>query len=167
MPWYALISHARRRACLPAEAFDFVDVETPKGILLHGPPGTGKTSLIYSLANKLGYSICIVSLSDDIYDHDLMQQIATAPSKSILLFEDIDVALPSEKRKREIKQRDQEFNSYRSYNWITLSGILNCLDGVSTPDAHVVFMTTNHKINLEPALIRPGRLVSFDHAIKL
>ena len=129
-----------------------------RGYLLHGPPGTGKSSLIHSLASELKYSLCVVNLSRGVSDFDLLRQLATAPKKSILLFEDIDVTLPSDKRKKETKQRDNEFdNSHRFSGDISLSGLLNALDGISSSDSHLMFMTTNHITNLDPALIRPGR----------
>ena len=40
---------------------------------------------------------------------------------------------------------------------ISLSGLLNVLDGIIAPDVRVVTMTTNHPERLDPALIRPGR----------
>ena len=52
---------------------------------------------------------------------------------------------------------------------ITLSGLLNTIDGVSAPEGHVLIMTTNHPELLDPALIRPGRCdvkVEFDYASK-
>ena len=129
-----------------------------RGYLLHGPPGTGKSSLIHSLASELQYSLCVVNVSKDITDFDLLRQLATAPKKSILLFEDIDVTLPSDKRKKEMKQRYNEFdNTHRFDGYISMSGLLNALDGISASDSHLVFMTTNHITNLDPALIRPGR----------
>jgi hypothetical protein len=41
---------------------------------------------------------------------------------------------------------------------VTLSGLLNVLDGITSPEGAVYFMTTNHPENLDPALIRPGRV---------
>ena len=41
---------------------------------------------------------------------------------------------------------------------LSYSGLLNALDGVVSSDAQLVFMTTNHKQMLDPALIRPGRV---------
>jgi chaperone BCS1 len=40
---------------------------------------------------------------------------------------------------------------------VTFTGLLNALDGVASRDGLIVFMTTNHKEQLDPALIRPGR----------
>ena len=130
-----------------------------RGYLLHGPPGTGKSSLVYSLASELHYSICVVNLSRQCNDFDILRQMATAPKNSILLFEDVDVALPSDKRKKELKNESEMFLYRSSYEDITLSGVLNALDGLSASASHLVFMTTNHITRLDPALIRPGRYI--------
>jgi chaperone BCS1 len=59
--------------------------------------------------------------------------------------EDIDCTVP---------ERREDNNNER----VTLSGLLNCLDGVHTPDGCLIFMTTNYRERLDPALIRPGRV---------
>ena len=41
---------------------------------------------------------------------------------------------------------------------MTFSGFLNALDGVASGEERIIFMTTNHVENLDPALIRPGRV---------
>lgn len=41
---------------------------------------------------------------------------------------------------------------------LTLSGLLNALDGLAAPEGRLLFMTTNHPQRLDPALIRPGRV---------
>ena len=90
-----------------------------------------------------------------------MNRLAAAPRDSLILVEDIDVALPSEKRKTELevkKRRQEQEGHYNPYSGsITMSGVLNSIDGVSTADSQILIMTTNHKENLDPALIRPGR----------
>jgi len=48
--------------------------------------------------------------------------------------------------------------AYDGLNRVTLSGLLNCLDGVTSTEARIVFMTTNYIERLDPALIRPGRV---------
>ena len=45
-----------------------------------------------------------------------------------------------------------------THTGVTLSGLLNALDGVSSRDGRVLFLTTNHPERLDPALIRPGRV---------
>lgn len=49
-------------------------------------------------------------------------------------------------------------SAYDGANRVTLSGLLNCLDGVTSTEARILFMTTNYLDRLDPALIRPGRV---------
>lgn len=65
-----------------------------------------------------------------------------------MLLEDIDAAFA----KRNLS--DQQ--GYQSM--LTFSGLLNALDGVASAEERIVFMTTNHVENLDPALVRPGRI---------
>ena len=139
-----------------------------RGYLLHGPPGTGKSSLVYSLASALNSSICVLTLSDSrLTDDDFMDRLATAPSNSIILIEDIDVALPSKKRQKAIqtekqgKRGDMRNKNSEYKGSLTMSGVLNGIDGVTTANAQILIMTTNHKDDLDPALIRPGRYVIY------
>ena len=46
----------------------------------------------------------------------------------------------------------------RYQSGVTFSGLLNVLDGVASAEERILFMTTNHKSSLDPALIRPGRV---------
>ena len=48
--------------------------------------------------------------------------------------------------------------AYDGLNRVTFSGLLNCLDGVASTEARILFMTTNYLERLDPALIRPGRV---------
>ncbi len=41
---------------------------------------------------------------------------------------------------------------------LTLSGLLNAIDGVTSTEGRILFMTTNYEERLDPALIRPGRV---------
>ncbi|KAF8936754.1 hypothetical protein BGZ47_009359 [Haplosporangium gracile] len=129
-----------------------------RGYLLHGPPGTGKTSFIVALAGHLRMNVCIVNLGiSGFNDKQLNQLLNSAPRNSILLMEDVDAALIKRKA-----GKDQE-----GENNVTLSGILNSLDGITAQEGSVVFMTTNHIRKLAPALIRPGRCdrkLLFDYA---
>lgn len=57
----------------------------------------------------------------------------------------------------------QQKSAYEGLNRVTFSGLLNCLDGVASTEARIVFMTTNYLERLDPALIRPGRVDLKEH----
>ena len=46
--------------------------------------------------------------------------------------------------------------AYQGLNRLTFSGLLNAIDGVTSTEGRILFMTTNHVDRLDPALIRPG-----------
>jgi mitochondrial chaperone BCS1 len=85
--------------------------------------------------------------------------MASLPSRCILLLEDIDAAgLVRDESKRKSRCN------------VSLSAVLNAIDGVSSPEGRILIMTTNHVESLDHALIRPGRVdmhVSFEHPTKL
>ncbi|KAG8935715.1 hypothetical protein FRC03_003017 [Tulasnella sp. 419] len=120
-----------------------------RGYLLHGPPGSGKSSFIRALAGSLNYDICILNLSQrGMMDDKLNHLLLNAPERSFVLLEDIDAAFN--------KRVQTSADGYQS--GVTFSGLLNALDGVASAEERIVFMTTNHLENLDPALIRPGRV---------
>lgn len=124
-----------------------------RGYLLYGPPGCGKSSFITALAGKLEYGICLLNLSErGLTDDRLNHLLNVAPEQTIILLEDIDAAFIS--RESTLQQK----SAFDGLNRITFSGLLNCLDGVASTEARIVFMTTNYIDRLDPALIRPGRI---------
>lgn len=124
-----------------------------RGYLLYGPPGCGKSSFITALAGEIEFSICLLNLSErGLTDDRLNQLLNNAPEQSIILLEDIDAAFTT--REESAAQRA----AYDGLNRVTFSGLLNCLDGVASTEARIVFMTTNYLERLDPALIRPGRV---------
>lgn len=124
-----------------------------RGYLLHGPPGCGKTSYITALAGKLEYDICQMNLSNAaLSDERLTYLLNVAPPKSIILLEDIDAAFVSR------EEIDYNKSAYQGLGRVTLSGILNVLDGVASSEERLLFMTTNYPERLDPALTRPGRV---------
>ncbi|XP_076685314.1 mitochondrial chaperone BCS1 isoform X1 [Andrena cerasifolii] len=125
-----------------------------RGYLLYGPPGCGKSSFITALAGELERGICVLNLSErGLTDDRLNHLLAMAPQQTIVLLEDIDAAFSS---------REEIFvavkGAYDGLNRVTFSGLLNCLDGVASAEARILFMTTNYLERLDPALVRPGRV---------
>jgi len=124
-----------------------------RGYLLYGPPGCGKSSFITALAGHLDMGICLLNLSDrSLTDDRLNHLLSVAPQQTLILLEDVDAAFVSREDSLKVK------TAYEGLNRVTLSGFLNCLDGVASSEARVLFMTTNYKDRLDPALIRPGRV---------
>jgi chaperone BCS1 len=125
--------------------YDAVGIPWHRGYMLHGEPGNGKTSLTLALANELNMSLFTLNLSGVTGDRALASHINSVNDNSILLIEDIDIF--SDSVSREAKKDSP-----------TLAGMLNALDGVSTPRGLITFITTNHAESLDPALVRPGRI---------
>ncbi|KAG8221121.1 P-loop containing nucleoside triphosphate hydrolase protein [Butyriboletus roseoflavus] len=148
-----------------------------RGYLLYGVPGSGKTSLIHSLAGELGLDIYVVSLSSKgMSDNTLTTLMGHVPSRCILLLEDLDAAFTrSVSRDSSSTGAPTTSTSTPSNNdtndgsTLSLSGLLNSLDGVAAAEGRLLFATTNHIERLDPALSRPGRMdvwVNFTHATK-
>lgn len=135
------------RAFLAAEHW-YADRGIPwrRGYLLHGPPGTGKTSLVKALAGVLDLDLCTINLASERIDDDVLAELmASAPRRGLLLFEDIDALFAG---------REQLAAGPK----LTFSGLLNAIDGVAAQEGRLLVMTTNHPERLDPALIRPGRI---------
>lgn len=130
-------------------AYSRLGVPWHRGYLLVGPPGTGKSSIARAIATYLGLDLYYVPLGDLQFDANLLQLMGSVAPRSIVLFEDIDV-LTKASHNRDKNDGDGE--------GVTLSGLLNALDGVATPHGLITFMTTNDGERLDPALIRPGRM---------
>jgi mitochondrial chaperone BCS1 len=134
-----------------------------RGYLLYGPPGTGKTSLVSSIGAKFGMSIYVVNLSE-LNDRTLKRAMNSVPESSVILFEDIDCMKAGNRRpesevmRAQITVTDSAQNPTSDRGGVTLSGLLNVLDGFHAPENVIFVMTTNDVEALDPALLRPGRI---------
>jgi mitochondrial chaperone BCS1 len=134
-----------------------------RGYLLYGPPGTGKTSLVSAIGAKFEMSIYAVNLTD-FNDRSLMHAINDVSPDSIVLFEDIDCMASGRPRGISAEPSDERANGTRAEKndatqaRVTLSGLLNVLDGFNAPENVLFAMTSNHIEALDAALLRPGRI---------
>ncbi|KAL5365876.1 hypothetical protein BJX96DRAFT_182020 [Aspergillus floccosus] len=155
-----------------------------RGYLLHGLPGTGKSTLCFVLAGLFRLEIYMVSLCAKNLDEDSLTLLFQAlPKRCIVVFEDVDQAgLPKRKIGNSMRKTGEtaehsgqdsaiEANSdKRPSNGITLAGFLNNIDGLTANDGHILIMTTNAIEDLDDALLRPGRVdfkVEFGYADSL
>ncbi|KAF7136913.1 hypothetical protein CNMCM5793_006575 [Aspergillus hiratsukae] len=154
------------------------DIPYRRGYLFHGPPGTGKSSLCLATASLLGLDVYVCSLNSNGLDENGFSLLfRDLPKRCVLLFEDIDTA-GLQKRGRDGNPMQTEEGGIMDpamdgdkpdtkQGSITLSSLLNELDGVGAKEGRILIMTTNYRDKLDGALLRPGRVdmeVAFDYA---
>ena len=122
---------------------------------LYGIPGSGKTSLIDALASEFSCDIYILPINgNNIDDSTIMSALSTMrnnrdeeeETKKIILIEDIDCMFENRK----------EGDTHR--NKLTLQGLLNCMDGFTSLEGSLMFITANNPGCLDDALIRSCRV---------
>jgi chaperone BCS1 len=144
--------------------------------LFHGSLGTGKTSLSFAITGLFGLDIYYISLLESIFiEEDLSLLFNNLPSRCVVLLEDIDSAglirynesktdtADTEPIKTDVateiaKALEINAKNKNKTQGISLSGLLNTIDGVASHEGRVLVITTNYPEKLDEALIRPGRI---------
>lgn len=151
--------------------YDAKGIPYTLGILLSGPPGTGKTSTIKCIANETNRHIFNINLNTDITKKQLENlffnenvlvsgngqrnagPICIPLEQRLYVLEDIDCQT-NLVLDRELAGNTESTNTEA----IDLSFLLNLLDGVLENPGRIVIMTSNYPERLDRALIRPGRI---------
>lgn len=129
-----------------------------RGYLLEGPPGTGKSSLSAAIAGEFGLDLYELKVPSIGSDADLEQAFQEIPPRCIVLLEDIDCVWARDQHLERLHHDTDSNSNSSSVPNVTLSGLLNVLDGVGSQEGRVVIMTTNKVERLDSALVRPGRI---------
>ncbi|XP_016076691.1 PREDICTED: nuclear valosin-containing protein-like isoform X4 [Miniopterus natalensis] len=145
------------------EVYQHLGVTPPRGVLLHGPPGCGKTLLAHAIAGELDFPILKVAATEIVSGvsgeseqklRELFEQ-AVSNAPCILFIDEIDAITP----KREVASKDMERR--------IVAQLLTCMDDLNNVAATarvLVIGATNRPDSLDPALRRAGR---FDREICL
>jgi cell division protease FtsH len=145
-----------------AKKYSAIGAKMPKGVLLEGPPGNGKTMLAKALAGQAGASFIAINGADftDKWMGEGVKRVkelfaqARAKAPCIIFIDEIDA----------IGTRGQELGGgAQTENNRVITELLTQLDGMSTdPDKPIIVVgATNNKNLLDPALMRSGRFDSF------
>lgn len=118
------------------------------GILLHGHPGTGKTSMAIAIANYLGCSL--ITIDSATFQHisisEIVDSITADETRYVILIDEIDTIFKS-RDDNDITETQQE----------KTSKLLQLLDSQQSPTNVVFIGTTNYYDRLDPAVLRDGR----------
>ena len=144
------------------EAFDYVNVETPKGVLLHGPPGTGKTLIAKALAKMTESNFISIKgpelLSKWVGESEKgVREIfrkARQAAPCIIFLDEIDALVP--------RRGSGSSDSHVTEN--VVSQILTEIDGLEELHNVLIVGATNRLDIVDEALLRPGR---FDRIIEV
>lgn len=142
------------------ELFERLGVEAPKGVLLHGPPGNGKTLLAKAVAGETNANFITIGgpeIMSKFYgeSEERLREIfkqAEENAPSIIFIDEIDSIAP--------KREDVSGETERR----VVAQLLSLMDGLEARGKVVVIGATNRPNAIDPALRRPGR---FDREIEI
>ncbi len=144
------------------QIFERLGIDPPKGVLLHGPPGCGKTLIAKAVANETDaafYTLSGPEIMNKFYGQSEANlrkifEEAEAKGPAIIFLDEIDAIAP----KRE------EMGGEKQVEKRVVAQLLALMDGLSARGQIVVIGATNIPNSLDPALRRPGR---FDREIEI
>eukprot|EP00697_Spironema_sp_BW2_P003375 gnl/Spiro4/14501_TR7813_c0_g1_i1.p1 gnl/Spiro4/14501_TR7813_c0_g1~~gnl/Spiro4/14501_TR7813_c0_g1_i1.p1 ORF type:complete len:451 (+),score=147.69 gnl/Spiro4/14501_TR7813_c0_g1_i1:28-1353(+) len=139
------------------ELYEDMGIEPPKGVILYGEPGTGKTLLAKAVANQTSATfLCVVGseliqkyLGDGPKLVRELFRVASDNAPSIVFIDEIDAV--GTKRYEAHSGGEREIQR-------TMLELLNQLDGFDPRGEVKVILATNRIESLDPALLRPGRI---------
>ncbi|KAL8403364.1 hypothetical protein RB594_008567 [Gaeumannomyces avenae] len=142
---------------LHPELYEEMGIKPPKGVILYGAPGTGKTLLAKAVANQTSATFLRIVGSELIQKYlgdgprlvRQLFQVAAENAPSIVFIDEIDAI--GTKRYESTSGGEREVQR-------TMLELLNQLDGFDDRGDVKVIMATNKIETLDPALIRPGRI---------
>lgn len=133
------------------DEYDKLGIPFRTGIMLYGPPGSGKTSTATVIANELNMDVYYLSIKSMTGDQEFEELVAKVPRNSIVILEDIDAVNAA-------KDRDGDHKTTEFVSDVSMTSLLNVLDGMQSPEGVIFVMTTNKRDRLDEAILRPGRV---------
>lgn len=124
-----------------------------QGYLFHGPPGTGKSSLIVAIAAHIKWDIYAIAFPRQQNIANLLEQFRAIPEKSIVIIEEADTIPFLQKRSNKKEEKND-----------LLGVFLSLLDGLFASSSRITILTSNKPEKIDEAILRPGRI---DYALEL